>query len=575
MAGMERAQAYLDAAALLVSAKLAALRKRVTAANAAAAATRDCIDAEARAKWRRARSGQAGEEEAAGVSQNPDEQAESAFGGQAVVAEERLQSAGRGLAQLADQVQQARAGVDAAKASAAPLLAVGRPAAEAKQLAALLEERNEACSTLLRLPMPVQLVVVSTMSVVQLWRARGVSRHVSRLATEVLEGLPRLVSVGGVRVTEGEDDIEIRESGPEVEVLNLSTMRWSAAGPGVPPPLPWPLCRHALSAFEDGRIVVTGGVNDSLYENGDGEELEEELDEFAKQALQWSPGSAAWSVLSTMGAPRKNASSVALPDGRLLVAGGTGDDGDVMRNSLASAEVLEADGSSWVAAASMSGPRTAPVAGLLPSGRLIVAGGCSGFVVDDYANNGELRTAEQYDPVTGTWSGLPQMAVLRNLAAGCTLEDGRFAVVGGLPSRTYVSAEKETNRSGEVFDPEVSTWEPLRGGDHSPAMMETGRSGHALTAVAGGMIAIGGHFEEYDGQYDGADAEYDGADAELYDLESGRWIELPHAMGVSRSGSICGSVMCAHVVSVPVSALNIHGQPAARNSPTPRAATAP
>ena len=64
------------------------------------------------------------------------------------------------------------------------------------------------------------------------------------------------------------------------------------------------------------------------------------------------------------------------------------------------------------------------------------------------------------------------------------------------------------------------------------------RSAHALVAVAGGMIAIGGEDE-------GAVA------AELFDEESRRWLALPHQLAVPRDYR-------AHVVSWPHAAQQLH-----------------
>ena len=140
MTGMERARADFEAAALLVGAELEALQHRVIAANAVLTAERNTIEAAAR-KRRRLSGQQAGQ---AAATANPDEQAELAFADSVMDAEEVLQSARRAVARLHNEVQRTRAGVDAAKASAGPLLGADRPAAAR-------EARNEECSALVRL----------------------------------------------------------------------------------------------------------------------------------------------------------------------------------------------------------------------------------------------------------------------------------------------------------------------------------------------------------------------------------------------------------------------------------------
>eukprot|EP01047_Picozoa_sp_COSAG01_P020064 COSAG01_NODE_1134_length_11558_cov_8.381360_8_plen_228_part_00 len=220
-----------------------------------------------------------------------------------------------------------------------------------------------------------------------------------------------------------------------------------------------------------------------------------------------------------MSTPRLDATAVALGDGRVLVAGGVNDD-DI---DLASAEVLAEDGSSWSAVAPMRAARYGAVGGLLPGGRVIVAGG-SGWDDDgeDY-----LATAQLWDPETDVWTELPPMTKGRSQPAGCVLPDGRFVVVGGFMS-------DGRHRGGEVYDCARNEWTPLPASIGDIGMVGGGRLGAALVPVAGGVLILGG---------DAADS----AKGELWDEESRRWLELPHRMDTTCS--------FAAAVSVPVGAL--------------------
>ena len=153
--------------------------------------------------------------------------------------------------------------------------------------------------------------------------------------------------------------------------------------------------------------------------------------------------------------------------------------------------------------------------GLLPSCRVIVAGGKSGAGIA-----ARLATVEQWDPIEDRWSALLPMLHARSEAAGVVLADGRFAVVGGFGTGGG-------KRDGEVFDPATGMWEPLPG-------MAASRGSHALAAVAGGMVAFGG--------------DQQAAAAELFDQESGRWLALPHGPAALRDST-------ARVVSAPASCL--------------------
>ena len=188
-----------------------------------------------------------------------------------------------------------------------------------------------------------------------------------------------------------------------------------------------------------------------------------------KQAVQRVSGSAAWATLPDMAEKRSGAVAVALPDGRLLVAGGLAG-----QTCHASVEVLAAACSGWVAVAAMSALLVFATAGLLPSGRVIVAGGRSAT-----DNALALASVEQWDPVEDRWSVLPPMLHARTEAAGVLLADGRFAVMG------VIGADGTVRRDREVFDPATGMWEPLPG-------MAASRASHAVAAVPGGMVAFGG-----------------------------------------------------------------------------------
>ena len=92
-------------------------------------------------------------------------------------------------------------------------------------------------------------------------------------------------------------------------------------------------------------------------------------------------------------------------------------------HSVASVEVLAADGSGWSALAPMGTARYDPAAVVLPCGKVLAAGGKKTATAADSM----LNTAELWDPATGAWSDLPPMAHQRQQAAGCVLPGQPFA----------------------------------------------------------------------------------------------------------------------------------------------------
>eukprot|EP01045_Picozoa_sp_COSAG04_P011426 COSAG04_NODE_735_length_10705_cov_33.479823_14_plen_390_part_00 len=346
-------------------------------------------------------------------------------------------------------------------------------------------------------------IVFGALPVVELWRLRRVCRAFHRWGTAALAALPRVAVVGGELVD--------REPTAGVEVLDLSTLRWSS---GVVPALPQPRQDHSVCALEgSGRVVVAGGCRGG---GGWGTIL---------TVAQWVRGAAAWVPLPNLAEKRRNMPAVALPDGRAMLIGGR----DHGHQDLASVEVLAADGSGWSALAPMGTARDGAAAALLPCGKVLVAGGYDDGIGDD-DDDGYLTTAELWDPATGGWSDLPPMAEGRFAPACCVLSSGRVAVVGG-----YGSGGDGKRADGELFDPVARTWQPL------PPMCH-GRNLHGMVAVLGGMLAVGG----------GGNG---GAPNELFDEASGRWFELPHPMAERRRST--------QLVSLPAAALAALAAPAA------------
>eukprot|EP01045_Picozoa_sp_COSAG04_P033709 COSAG04_NODE_7083_length_1195_cov_2.186131_1_plen_331_part_01 len=271
--------------------------------------------------------------------------------------------------------------------------------------------------------------VLRAFSVVELWRLRRVCRAFHRWGTAALVALPRVLALGGW--TNGRP-----EAGRRALVLDMSTLRWSS--PGVVPDVPEPRETHGLCSHRDGRVVAVGG--DDTFG----------VDTLTRTATQWRPGATGWSALPPeLNQERFDATAVALSDGRTMVLGGwdeaTVDQDEGDGGSLASVEVLAADGSGWTTLAPMGAKRSYVAAAALPSGEVLVAGGSS---------NGDdmLDTAELWDPATGAWSALPPIACARRGASACVLPSGRVILVGG------TGDGGDEGPISEVFDLGTRTW---------------------------------------------------------------------------------------------------------------------
>ena len=78
------------------------------------------------------------------------------------------------------------------------------------------------------------------------------------MVNNALQKLPRVLSVGGL-VMDRSVAPPKQITTASVEVLDLSTMRWSGAG--CMPTLPDPRANHSTNFEADGSVVVCGGYN--------------------------------------------------------------------------------------------------------------------------------------------------------------------------------------------------------------------------------------------------------------------------------------------------------------------------
>ena len=89
----------------------------------------------------------------------------------------------------------------------------------------------------------------------------------------------------------------------------------------------------------------------------------------------------------------------------------------------------------------MSQPRRYHTATLLPSGRLLVAGGY-------HDSTGIHTSAETYDPATGLWCPVARMTVDRYQHSATLLDSGRLLVAGG-----FINGDQS---SAELYAPDVN-----------------------------------------------------------------------------------------------------------------------
>ena len=106
----------------------------------------------------------------------------------------------------------------------------------------------------------------------------------------------------------------------------------------------------------------------------------------------------------------------------------------------------------WTAAAPMTHGRHQGASVLLPDGKVLVVGGSSGFDVNGVDNS--ILEAEMYDPATNTWSSADTSFVPRtDRSVALVLPDGRVLVAGSNPQDALDPDERQVETRIEIYSP--------------------------------------------------------------------------------------------------------------------------
>ena len=184
--------------------------------------------------------------------------------------------------------------------------------------------------------------------------------------------------------------------------------------------------QHTATLLRNGKVLIAGGGNRSQLSSA------ELFDPSAND------GRGGWAATGNLGTARLQHTATLLPNGKVLVAGGSN-----LFIYLPSAELYDPATGSWSYTGNLGAGRDGHTATLLPTGKVLLAGGRNYL--------GRLSSAELYDSATESWSYTSDVGTARSLHTATLLPSGQVLIAGGSDSRSWFS-------SAEVYDPTAATW---------------------------------------------------------------------------------------------------------------------
>jgi WD40 repeat protein len=211
---------------------------------------------------------------------------------------------------------------------------------------------------------------------------------------------------------------------------------------------------HSASLLlPNGKVLIAGGTGDRLCE-------------------VYNPATGKFTKTGSLGyAPRYQAAT-SLGDGRALIAGGINGAQYTSR-----AEVYNPATGHFVHVRSLKVDMQHATATLLQDGQVLIAGGDQA----DKKHPNVLAAAELFNPVKGTFVTTGSMIQGRSHFAAVLLQNGKVLAIGGVNPAGYAGLLS----TAELYDPYTGRWS-------ATGAMAIGRSDFTATLMADGRVLVAG-----------------------------------------------------------------------------------
>lgn len=216
---------------------------------------------------------------------------------------------------------------------------------------------------------------------------------------------------------------------------------------------------HTATLLNDGKVLIAGCVESGYYDDGVGWGFSQLYDTATGTfSPNYSPEN------------RSHHTATLLPNGKVLIIGGSFSYIYGYMYHLMSAEIYDPSTATFTPTGDMANRRTEHTATMLTNGIVLILGGSY------YTDEGS--SAEFYNPTTGVFTSAGSMSSARSKHTATLLPNGKILIAGGDGSAGGLSA-------AEIFNPASSVFS-------ATGNMNYRRYGHTATLLADGKVLIAG-----------------------------------------------------------------------------------